>query len=137
MSSELHATLYDFRDIDIMWKIAENTNGRGVTTAELADEMGFPAEEGNRPMGIRLAWMRRYGMVAYDADNRLWKLSRSGSRVAEAHLRAPALRVFKELPDEAMVEAMAQVTSRVQRGDTMIANMLRREFLYGTQRRRR
>jgi hypothetical protein len=130
-----HATLYDFRDLDIMYKLAENTNGRGVTSHDVAELLGFDAEDGARPVGIRLGWMRRYGMVAFDESERLWKLSRSGDRVAAAHLRAPSLKVVEALPDETMVEVMAQITSRFQRGETMLAHMMRREFMYGTHKR--
>ncbi len=79
--------------------------------------------------------MRRYGMVAFDEKTRHWALSRSGSRVVSAQLRAPELKVVKQMPDEKMIEVMALVTSRYHRGETMIGNMLRREFLYGTKRR--
>ena len=128
-----HASLYDFRDLDIMFRLAENVNG-GVPTAELAETLGF--EEGdNRAVSIRMAWMRRYGMVAFDSKERTWTLSSPGERVTRAHLRAPALRTIEALPDETMVEVIAQVTSRYQRGEPMLANMLRREFLYGTKRR--
>ena len=130
-----HATLYDFRDLDIMYKIEQAANGAGVDVHELAELLGFEAEEGGRNIGIRLAWMRRYGMVAFDEKTRHWALSKSGSRVVSAQLRAPELRVVKEMPDEKMVEVMALVTSRYHRGETMIGNMLRREFLYGTKRR--
>lgn len=124
-----HATLYDFRDVDIMFRIAEE---HAISTADLADALGFAAEEGGRSVGIRLAWMRRYGMVAFNDSDRVWSLTRSGRRVTEARLRAPALRVVKEMPDESMVEVMALVTSRFQNGDTMLGNLLRREFKYGT-----
>lgn len=134
--ADVHATLYDFRDLDIMFKIAENTNGNGLTSMDVAELLGFDAEDGARPLGIRLAWMRRYGMVAFDEGNRLWKLSRGGERVTEAHLRAPALKVVDSLPDETMVEVMAHVTSRFQRGDTMLGHMMRREFMFGTAKRR-
>jgi len=129
-----HATLYDFRDIDIMWQIADN-NGVGITAVDLADVLGFEKEDGGRPVGMRLAWMRKYGMVAFDDNAHTWKLSRGGERVIEAHLKAPQLRVVENLPDETMVDVMAHVTSRFQRGETMLAHMLRREFLFGTQRR--
>jgi hypothetical protein len=132
--SDAHATLYDFRDLDIMFKIADNTNGNGLTSGDVAELLGFDAEDA-RPVGIRLAWMRRYGMVAFDEDNRLWKLLRSGSRVTEAHLRAPQLRVVEQLPDETMIEVMAQITSRFQRGEPMLGHMMRREFMYGTKKR--
>jgi hypothetical protein len=132
-----HATLYDFRDTDIMLRLSEMTNGVGVTSQDLADALGFEAEgEGTRAVGIRLAWMKRYGMVAYDDRDHTWKLSRGGTRVADAHLKAPELRVVEHMPDEKMVEVMALVTSRFQRGETMLGHMLRREFMYGTHRRR-
>src|SRR5262245_16095387 len=128
------ATLYDFRDVDIMYRLAEESSNGGVGARELAELLGF--EEGDsRSVTIRLAWMKRYGMVAFDEKERLWSLSPSGQKVTEAHLRAPALRAVERIPDEAMIEVMAQVTSRYQRGEPMLAHMLRREFLYGTKRR--
>jgi hypothetical protein len=131
--SNKHASLYDFRDRDIMFRLDEATTNGGAPTTELAEMLGF--EEGDvRPVGIRLAWMRRYGMVVFDEKERLWSLSPSGQRIISAHLRAPQLRVVEELPDESMVEIMALVTSRYQRGEAMLAHMLRREFLYGTKR---
>lgn len=131
--SDRHASLYDFRDLDIMLHLAENQNG-GVPSSELAEMLGF--EEGdNRPIAIRLAWMRRYGMVAFDDQHRSWSLTSGGDRVTKAHIRAPALKVVEAMPDEASVELMAHITSRYQRGEPMLAQMLRREFLYGTKKR--
>ena len=96
--------------------------------------MGFEAEskDAHRAVGVRLAWMRKYGMVAFDEKSRHWALSRSGSRVIQAQLRAPQLKVVKEMPDELMIGTMALVTSRLQRGDSMLGHMLRREFKFGT-----
>lgn len=129
-----HATLYDFRDLDLMFHLAAADNG-GINSTELAETLGFDAEEGARPVGIRLAWMRRYGMVAFDDAHRSWSLSKSGARVVQAHELAPSLRVVEKMPDEQMVEVMGHVVSRFQRGESMLGHMLRREFLYGTKRR--
>lgn len=128
------ANLYAFRDVDIMHRLAES-NGEGIRSQELAEALGFPAEEGARPVGVRLAWMRRYGMVVYDDEQRSWGLSSSGQRVVQARLLAPELRAVEKMPDEKMVEVMALVTSRFQRGEPMVAHLLRREFAYGTRRR--
>lgn len=133
--SEYHATLYDFRDTDLMHHIAEHSNGKGIASTALAELLGFDAEDGARPIGIRLAWMKRYGMVAYDDRDKLWSLTRGGLRVTQAHVLAPELKVVEKMPDEKMVEVMALVTSRFQRGETMLAHMLRREFAFGTQKR--
>ena len=114
-----------------MYRLAESENG-GVETRELAEALGFDAEEGGRNVGIRLAWMRRYGMVVFDENHRSWNLSRGGQRVIAASERAPALKVVDQMPDELMIETMAHVTSRFRKGDTMLGHMLRREFRYGT-----
>lgn len=132
--SDKHATLYDFRDIDLMQKIAAETNGHGgISSVDLADLLGFGEE--TRPVGIRLAWMKRYGMVAFDEQERTWSLSPSGERVVQAKVQARSITVVQKMPDEAMVDVMAHITSRYQHGQPMLAHMLRREFLYGTKSR--
>lgn len=128
-------SLYDFRDADIMHRLAESTNGAGVTSQEVAELLGFEPESGGRVVSVRLAWMRRYGMIAFNQEERLWSLSPSGERVIAAQLKAPELRVVEKMPDEKMIEVMALVTSRYQRGEAMLGHMLRREFLYGTKKR--
>jgi hypothetical protein len=128
------ASLYDFRDADIMHRLAEASNDRGVSSQEVAELLGFEAESGGRTVATRLAWMRRYGMVAFNQEERLWSLSPSGERVIAAQLKAPELRVVERMPDEKMIEVMALVTSRFQRGEAMLGHMLRREFLYGTKK---
>ena len=129
-----HATLYDFRDLDLMLKIEAEGNDEGwLEAADLASSMGFGEEV--QPISMRLAWMRRYGMLDYDPEKRMWRLSSGGQRVSRARLRAREASVIEAMPDEAMVEVMANVTTRYWRGDPMTAAMLRREFLYGTRRR--
>lgn len=125
------ATLYDFRDLDLMLKIRAEGDQEGWTETErLAESMGF---ERARQIGTRLAWMRRYGMLEFDAEKHLWRLSPGGERVTNARLRAAQSRTIEALPDESMVQVMANVTSRYRHGDGMIAQLLRREFLYGTR----
>jgi hypothetical protein len=128
-------SLYDFRDTDIMHRLAEVSNEHGVSSQEVAELLGFEAETGGRVVSTRLAWMRRYGMVVFNQETRNWNLSPSGERVIAAQLKAPELRVVEKMPDEKMIEVMALVTSRYQRGEAMLGHMLRREFLYGTKKR--
>lgn len=125
------ASLYEFRDLDLMHKIsAEST----VTTEELAEAIGLGRDH-NSNVGVRLAWMRRLGMLKRDAKSGLWRLSGAGERIVEARLRAAALDELQALPEEAMVATMASVVSRYRLLDSTTAAMLRREFMFGTQRR--
>jgi hypothetical protein len=122
------ARLYDFRDLDLMLKISDMG---GAETPELASALGFGKDV--QPIAVRLAWMRRFGMLDYDGQ--LWELSSGGLRVTRAKLQAAQASALQAMPEEAMVEAMAYVTSRYHRSDAMLAHMLRREFLYGTKPR--
>ena len=129
----LHATLYDFRDLDLMLKIAAEANG-GVSSTELAEAIGL-GEEGTQAVGIRLGWMRKYGFVVRDEEKKHWDLSMSGERIVQAQRHAAQIKKVEAIPDEAMVSVMSHVTSRYRLGDPVIAQLLRREFLFGTQKR--
>src|SRR5262245_15869197 len=129
-----HSTLYDFRDLDLMLKIA--AEGGEAETWELTEALGF-GEQDRQGVAIRLSWMNRYGMVRFDQGKRLWRLSPSGERVTQARVKAGAKRALDSLDDENMVDVMAHVTSRYRHGDPMLADLLRREFLFGTQRGKR
>ena len=123
------ASLYEFRDLDLMHRIDAEER---ITTAELAEAIGLGADH-NANVGSRLSWMRRYGMIKRDKDG-LWYLSGGGDRILQARLRAAAVQELQALPDEAMVETMASVVSRYRFFDQTTAAMLRREFMFGTQR---
>jgi DNA-binding IclR family transcriptional regulator len=129
------ASLYDFRDLDILQKIAAEEDAEGWVELEpLARSLGL-GDDHNRNVAVRLAWMRRYGMLARDDEKGLWRLSPGGLRVVQAKVKAAAQHDLEELPDEAMVEVMANVAARYRFADATTAHLLRREFLFGTQRR--
>lgn len=129
-----HATLLDFRDLDLLLKIeAEADNDGWVATEHAARALGFGDEQ--QPLGIRFSWMRRYGMLEFDEKRHMWRLTDGARRVTEARMRAAAATTIETLPDELMVEVMSKVTQRYMRGDPMVATMLRREFRFGTQPR--
>ena len=127
-----HATLYDFRDLDLMLKLA--AEGGSAQTWEIAEALGF-SEEDRQGVAVRLSWMRQYGMLEFDSERRLWSLSRGGERVTESRAKAAAMRQLEAVPDESMVDVMAAVTARYRHGEPMVADLLRREFLFGTKRR--
>jgi hypothetical protein len=128
------ASLYHFRDLDLLQKILKEVDESGwIETSVLAGLLGL-GEEHHRHVGIRLAWMRRFGMIERDEQKGLWRLSRGAVRVVDARLRAVTAQELLELDDAAMVEVMASVISRYRLADPMTATMLRREFMFGTQR---
>jgi len=125
------ASLYDLRDLEVMLKIEDEGDDEGwVETEEIARAFGFDRA---RDVGVRLSWMRRYGMLEFDEKRKMWRLTDGGVRVTKAKLRAAKARELQELPDESMIEVVASVATHYRYADPMTATMLRREFLYGTQ----
>ena len=131
-----HASVYDFKDTDLMVKVAAQGGG-GISAADLAAELGWDDHDGTRAIGMRFAWMKKYGMLKYDEKNHLWIISEGGERVLAAQRAAAMKDVIEAVPDEGMIEVMAHVTSRFRLGDPMVGHLLRREFVYGTSPRSR
>jgi hypothetical protein len=132
----MRLSLYDFRDLDLMLKLVDEGDDEGwVETRALAAALGAEEDEKVHGVGVRLAWMRRYGMLEYDDKRHVWRLSPGGERVTKARLRAAASKQIDAVPDESLVDVMAHVTTRYRLGDPMMATMLRREFLFGTSSR--
>jgi hypothetical protein len=134
-----HASMYDFRDLDLMLKIEDEASGDPegwLETEELARALGF--DDDKFPIAQRLSWMRRYGMIEIRQNQpahkpKQWRLSEGGLRVVKARVKAAQTRQLEALPEEAMIDVMANVTSRYHHASPMTAAMLRREFAYGTQ----
>jgi len=126
-----HLTLYDYRDLDLMLAANEIANEDGYfSTEDLAMRLGM--EDDLRAVAMRLAWMRRYGVFTLDENRRLWRLTRAGERHIEAKQIAAASDSIEIVPDEALIDVMAHVTSRYRHGDAVTATLLRREFQFGT-----
>jgi len=125
-------SIKEYRDLDLMIRLKEEGPLRSKEMVQL-----LGGEEYGRHLGTRLAWMRRFGMVERQGGkaNPTWDLTEAGRRVVWAKKRAALMRELDELPQEELIEVMAHVTARYHRGDEMIARMLRREFVFGTQPR--
>lgn len=121
-------SIREFRDLDLLLKLKDTGP---IVSKDLAGELG--ADEFGSIIGRRLGWMRHYGMLERDDDG-LWSLSDGGRRVAWARTRAALINDLEKLPAEELIEVMAAVTARWRTGDPMISTMLRREFIFGTQR---
>lgn len=123
--------MYDVRDLDLMLKMRDEQNDQGeITATELAEALGIPQDV--QAVAIRLAWMRRYGMLTFNPERRGWSLARGGERVVASKLKAAQADRIDDLDDGQMIDVMAHVTTRYRYGDPLIATLLRREFAYGT-----
>jgi len=122
-------TLYEFRDSDLLAKLARE--GGRATSHEFAEVLGM--REDVQSVAIRSSWLREYGALVFDKETREWSLSDMGERVVEANSRASRLAVeIAKLPEAELIQLMAEVTARYRAGDVTTARLVKREFVYGT-----
>jgi hypothetical protein len=119
-------TIKDIRDFDLMAKLHEGP----LLARELASDYG---KETGTYVASRLGWMGKWGMLERDPKTAVWRITDAGDRVVKAKQRAALLSTLDELPEEELIEVMAHITARWRRGSGLIATMLRREFIFGTQ----
>jgi len=133
VSNNGSASLFQFRDLDLLLKLREEADSDGaIETAVMAQAMGLKTAS---QITSRLSWMKRFGMLAFDDQARIWRITPGAERVVKARLRAAHGRELDAMPEEQMVDVMAHIAGRYLRSDPMVATMLRREFIYGTGRR--
>ena len=120
-------SMREFRDLDLMLRFQEEGP---MKAKDMAAMLG--ADEYGRHLGSRLGWMRHYGILEKSRKDE-WDLTPAGHRVVLARKRARLMDELAAIPTEELVEIMAAVIARSRR-DEMIGVMLRREFIFGTQR---
>lgn len=138
--------LYDYSDRELVAIIDDVADEEGWASRKSVGQTIFPfvaSDEGSdrtkhalRCVAIRLAWLRRYGVL----DKRLvageseWTLTEEGHRFLRGKLNAAERRVIEALKEDRLVAATSLLTSRYQRSSPVAANLIRREWMYGVHR---
>lgn len=95
-------------------------------------------EHAERCVGIRLSWMRRYGVVdAHPEKKKMWRLSRVGYALLEGNLTAKQETALAGARDEQLLFLATAFGERYMTADSVGATMMRRAWQYAAGRRRR
>ena len=128
--------LYAFSDEELLHLVKDNLDTEGwVTSAELADAIGIPADEENRlsGIGIRLGWMQRYEVIRKNTEPPLlptrWTLTGRGIVVLDATFSKALDEQLHGLKGEALWRLAREVTGRYVETDNVSASLVRRSFL--------
>jgi hypothetical protein len=129
-------SVYDFNDTEILTVLDTAGGGGGLPAVDLSKELGARDDVKGHGMGVRLGFMRKWGMVNQDPKDKVWMVTPGGARVLESRRLATAKKMIQDLPEEEMVEVMAFVCSLIRKQRTererMLGKMLMREFRFGT-----
>ena len=128
--------LYAFSDEELLHLVKDNLDSEGwVTSGELADAIGIPADEDNRlqGIGIRLGWMQRYDVIRKNTEPPLhptkWTLTGRGIVVLDATFTRTLDEQLKGLKGEALWRLAREVTGRYGAADNVSASLVRRSFM--------
>lgn len=135
-------TLYDFSDPEFLAVCQDVQNAFGYfKTTEVSDRLNLDVKHPNNNVGIRLGWLKRYGVVEREEDKesdyyRHWRLTEEGAAVVNAHLNPNQRRAMEGLGIEQSLEVAKLLTDRYQVSGRATANLVRRQIQYGFQPRR-
>lgn len=130
--------LYDFSDVEFLAICLDAAGDEGwFETQEITRRLNLDVEQPNSNVGIRLAWLRRYGVVERNtvvgSEYRfMWRLTPEGEAAVTARLNSNQERVLDNLGVDQMLEVTAFLTGRYRRGGKATKNLVRRQWLYGT-----
>lgn len=108
-----------------------------AASSEIADRLGVKDDDraGRASVSRRLSWMRRYGWLAYNEDERAYALTDSGRALLNGKLRASMQRALEDLSPGERVLLMRGVASGLNSVSTLTA--VRREWQHQYARFRR
>lgn len=140
--SHTQLTLYDFSDEEFLAVLQDQADGSGwAFTSDIAQSIKIDTKHPNNNVGIRLGWLKKYGVV--ERDERVgsptkgaWRLTRVGEAVVNASFTTAQKNAMKNLGTEQIWEAAKTITDRYVVANAATASLVRRQFLLGHHRRR-
>lgn len=121
------------------WALDEHIAERvGMVVVGMSDEQVLI--HARRCVGIRLAWIKKLtGTVERHPDKRdfRWRLTESGLKVVNAKLGAGVSNGLDHMSEANVLLALDVVSRRYRRAGDGAANLMRREWAYGTHKNRR
>lgn len=127
--------LMEFSDRELLNVIldVEDENGY-VTSEQIMEAVGLDHKHARSCVGIRFAWMRRYGVVDRH-EKKGWTLTPIGRKIALGALNDEEKLVLRNLTSDQLMEATRVLTGRYARAGQTASTMMRRAWQSGTGRR--
>lgn len=128
----------DFSDVELLALVNDNADQDGwVKTEEMVLAIGLDVKNATQCVGSRFAWLKRYGAVEkHPTDTLTWRLTGIGRAMVKANLSASEQRMLENLADDKLLSLARGVTNRYRSTTATGAQLMRREWRYGTSKRR-
>jgi hypothetical protein len=142
--------LESFSDREILHLLNDLAGEEGWVDVEtIATRVGLTADgmseeqlliHARRCVSVRLAWIKKLSGTVERHPNKgslLWRLTDSGQMVVSARLSQAVTVGIEQMGEMNSLLALDALSRRYRRADVKAANLMRREWQYGTHRSRR
>jgi hypothetical protein len=133
-------TMYDYTDRDLLVAVSELADDSGWTSIDDVAQRVFGIRENasnasavhaRRCIGIRFAWMARYGFLQHSPKGRgLWRPTRAGDRLRAGALRAAQRNAVEGAADDQLMELAAAIGDRYIAANEVAATAMRRSWAF-------
>lgn len=135
MPSLTSLRLLDYSDKELLAIVADNVGDDGwARTTDIRDTLGLPKDRGNQSVGIRLAWLRRYG-VTENGGPQKWRLTAIGEVFLNGRLPEGLADELRTLEPGQLHTVTRTLAQRQRKAAKPVGHMIRREWVYGTGKR--
>lgn len=148
--------LEEINDREILWIVADLADGpeEWVAAQDIARKIGIRRPKmyatsrqmtdaeferyRNACVAARLSWLRRFGAVEKGEHTHEWRLTPLGHAVRTGELSPEQEQLLLDLDDTALVSLVGAVSTRYRgtNGAGHLRDLMRREWVYGTHKRR-
>jgi hypothetical protein len=119
-------------------EFSDRDNEGAITSGELAESMGLRPTKAlphpERNIASRLAWLRRYGVVARTEDKR-WMLNDVGERLLHASLKKGEQKVLDGFDEDELLVVVASLGDRIASAHDEHATMAVRQWRHNLAQR--
>lgn len=131
--ANLRLESYSDRELLLLMKDLRDENGH-VQSEEIADRLDLDHPKPLQCVGIRMAWMRRYGVVDFQRQLKVWYLTSKGEAIANGGLTKAQTKALESISAERGMEAVMALGSRYREFGEIEATMMRRAWKYSVGR---
>lgn len=136
-SARTSLQLMEYSDPELLHLVNDLADNDGwVAPGAVADEIGISHPFPTRCVISRFAWLVRYGVMERSPEDARYRLTTDGKAAIDAKLRVTQQKALNGMNDEALMQVTQFVTERWRKTNKANSNLIRRQWQYGTGRRR-
>jgi len=124
-------SLLDYSDRELLAILSEVSDEEGwASTQDVADVLGLDHKNPNNCVGVRFAWLRRFGALERNPKGH-WRMTELGYALMSGELNSAQERILQSLDNTQMLSLMRVVSTRWRRLDPTSSVLVKREWTHG------